>query len=124
MADDTSFEQKIDLLELVDPCTATRNQLRELARKSGEWSGIPFTLEGGPSLIVEATYPWAAIFGADVATAEAEPDDASMAIRNKFYSHWWRCEVLVFQDRDGKVRSYGANATKRLTVRPQPEGNR
>lgn len=95
--------EAIETLEGVDPAATLRNKLRHIAKATEEWAGIPFTLEGGPDLIVEPSYPWASIFDRTPAQAEPRADEEEGRIRSTFYSFAQRCEILVIERPNGKV---------------------
>lgn len=90
----------LEVLEAADPCSATRNELRHIAKRTEMWAGIPFTLERGPHLIVEPSYPLAEVFNRPVVD---QADDQGLTLRSSFHSFWWRCEVVIYQDAVGRV---------------------
>ena len=99
-----SEQEKLDTLNGMDACAATRAVLQEIAMRNGEWAGIPLALEGGPQLIVEKTYPYAQIFN-----QPDEPLPEGVKTINRFYSRRYRCEIYIWREPDGRI-SWGAAA--------------
>jgi hypothetical protein len=75
-----------------------REKLRMLADHVGEWAGIPMPLEGQP-LIIDPKYPCAKVL-----TTEHEPLEEGVKLRNQFYSHRYRGQVLIWQEADGSLQ--------------------
>lgn len=92
-------------LEKLDGHAHLRNQLRELARMRSEWAGIPMPLSS-ERLVIEPRYPYAALskIGAPLEDEDPEP---GWKVRNSFWSTWRRCEVVIFEEADGRItRAY------------------
>lgn len=90
------------LLEAQDTHAALRNKLRIVSELRDEWAGIPMPLEN-ERLVIEPSYPKAAELMAIAFGAEYErADEEGYQLRNKFYSHRRRCDVLVME-KDGRV---------------------
>lgn len=98
----------IELLEELDTFADLRNSLRNIANGTGEWAGIPMPLEGA-RLVVEPRFPHAELLSSLCANVDTEADKkvkgAKIKIRNRWYSHRKRCEIVIFEE-DGKLR-YG-----------------
>lgn len=78
-----------------------RNKLREVARAKSEWAGIPMPLTD-ERLVIEPRYPFAAL---GASKEDDEPRD--WKVRNVFWSSWRRCDVVIFEEADGRItRSY------------------
>lgn len=90
-------KQAFDNLEAHDACAKGRSFLRLLSEKAEEWAGIPLALEG-EELIVEPSYPFASIFKPK---RDTEPVDYK--VRNTFYSRRHRCDVVIFEEADGRI---------------------
>jgi len=93
-------DDRMEVLDRVDPAADFRNTLRHLAESTEEWAGIPFTMEGGPNLIVEPSYPYAKVF-AKPDTDEAVDNDG-WTFRSQFYSHNRRSQIVIME-KDGKI---------------------
>ena len=91
-------------LEAVDGMAAMRNALRHIARKEGEWAGIPMPLEG-QNLVIEPTWLLADKLK-DVFRKPAPEIDITgfegAKIRNTFYS-LRRRQTVVIWEKDGKI---------------------
>lgn len=85
-------------IERADGFAALRNGLRRLAAERGDWSGLPIPIEGLP-LVVEPTYPYAAI---SQIGRENEPEDGP-PVRAVFRSTAKRCDIAILEREDGKV---------------------
>lgn len=69
-----------------------------------EWAGIPMLLEG-ERLVIEPRYPYAKL--SEYGPKEARDDEPGWKVRNTFWSTWRRCEVVVFEEADGRIsRAY------------------
>jgi hypothetical protein len=82
-----------------------RNKLREVAQAKSEWAGIPMPLTD-ERLVIEPRYPFAALanIGDTPEPADTEP---GWKVRSSFYSTWRRCDVVIFQEADGRItRAY------------------
>lgn len=91
----------VETLEKFDNFAGLRNGLRDLAAtREGHWAGIPMPLDD-QKLILSPKYPHAAGLMA-MGAAEPEPAPDDFHVRNKFYSHARRCDVLVFEEK-GKI---------------------
>lgn len=84
------------LLESLDSCAPTRNRLRSLAAKVGEWAGIPLPLDG-EELKIAPGYPFA-----ECMTIKPDNEDAGLKLRNSFYSSRRRCDIYVIEE-NGKI---------------------
>jgi hypothetical protein len=93
------------LLEKLDGHAHLRNKLRQVGRLRSEWAGIPMPLEG-EHLVIEPRYPFAQL--ANVNRPPGEDDGPKdWKVRNVFWSTWRRCDVVIFQEADGRItRSY------------------
>lgn len=96
---------KRELLERIDGHAFLRNKLREVARMRSEWAGLPMPL-ADERLVIEPRYPYAKL-----ANIGDTPDDSDepkgWKVRNTFYSTWRRCDVVIFEEADGRItRSY------------------
>lgn len=94
---------ELALLEKLDGHAHLRNKLRQVARERAEWAGIPMPLDG-ERLVIEPRYPYAAI--SNIGKKEDDgPKD--WKVRNVFWSSWRRCDVVIFEEADGRItRSY------------------
>jgi hypothetical protein len=75
--------------------------VREIAELRDHWAGIPMPIEGAP-LVLCPKYPNAAALseiGRKPTEEEIEPTDR---IRNSFYSHRYRC-VVIIGERAGRI---------------------
>lgn len=91
----------IELIEKLDRFARLRNALREIARETGHWAGIPMPLDGQP-LVVEPRFPTAKIF--EKAPTPEDKEEAEYEITNSFYSAHRRCQILVGRHKPtGKV---------------------
>jgi hypothetical protein len=66
--------------------------LQKLAAVTGEWAGIPVPIEG-ESLVIERTYPFAAILNPPV-----DSSPPTIKVRNCFWSMHRRSEIVVWQE--------------------------
>lgn len=89
---------EVQNMEHFDSHAQMRNMLRTLSSHGDQWAGLPMALEG-TELVIEPRYPLAHIYRQ---TAEPDPDDGKFTIRNQFYSHHRRQEVVVFSE-GGKI---------------------
>ncbi len=87
-------------MERFDSLAYTRNALRTLASKSDMWAGIPMPLGGNVEMVVEPKYALAHLFAKPEQCGPPEPS----RLRNRFYSHHKRGDVVTFNDQDGRVR--------------------
>lgn len=105
MGDHLEYSQSIELLEHHDGMARLRNGLRKMAEETEDWAGIPMPLEG-VRLVVEPTYRYAdRMKAAGMAydpTAPVENDIEGAKVRNVFYSHHWRSQIIVWE-KDGKI---------------------
>jgi hypothetical protein len=107
------------LLEKADGHAHLRNKLREVARMRSEWAGIPMPLEG-ERLVIEPRYPYAGLANIGEKPEPADPE-AGWKVRNTFWSTWRRCEVVIFQEANGRItRAYlpGVGTTWRSSCTP------
>jgi hypothetical protein len=82
----------------------------ELGFKNGEWAGIPIPIEG-IDLVVEPSYPFAKIFHdfqADKRKKKTEEEGShptdGWIVRNIFYSGKLKCDVMVCQTPEGRIK--------------------
>lgn len=75
-----------------------REALRQLAKQTGEWAGIPMPVDG-QRLIIEPTYPYAKL--AEINASKPAEDDGWKE-RNRWYSIRRRC-MLGLYEKDGKI---------------------
>lgn len=92
---------KVAVLEAVDGFAPLRNGLRLIAKERGDWAGIPMPLDG-MRLVIEPKYPNAEKFAAIGAPPE-DPEEATVTIRNRFWSHARRGEIVIYKKDGGKV---------------------
>lgn len=83
----------LETLEELDSFAATRNAIRWMANKAGEWAGIPLPIEG-EDLVVEKSYRFAEALTTTKDATDFKP-------RNQFWSFRRRCDVVVW-DEDGR----------------------
>jgi hypothetical protein len=101
------------LLEACDTHAGLRNALRRVAADRSDWAGIPMPLEG-ERLVVEPTYPKAD--GLMAISAEQEPDGPpTFRVRNEFMSTAKRCDIVVFEEHDGRITHGKVPAIHHLT---------
>lgn len=93
---------KLELLERHDGFAGLRNGLRAFAEKRGDWAGIPMPIEGH-KLIIEPRYPGAAEIS-KIGAEKDEPLPEGVTLRNTFYSHKMRCDIVIWNEPDGKVK--------------------
>jgi len=78
-----------------------RYGLGEIARLRGDWAGIPVPLESA-RLIIEPSFPKAKELSAIGGRELEVGDDDGWRLRNSWYSHRHRCDILIME-RDGKI---------------------
>lgn len=102
----------------MDPFNALRSKLQIVAEERDEWAGFPMPLEG-ERLIVEPSYPYAeAMNRIGAEKPDEEPKDRGWRVRNVFWSTRHRCDVVIFQEADGKVtRAYMPRRSLDLEMR-------
>lgn len=98
------LDPRIQLIERYDAHARARNRLREIARKSGQWAGLPMDLEG-ESMVVHPSYPWAHILNAKRERRIAAHQGGELRVRNYFWSVRHRCYVWIAQRADGQCIS-------------------
>lgn len=91
-------ELGVETLNKADRWSDLRNKLRDLGKGINEWAGVPIPLED-ERLILNPKYPLAHIFKRK--TEDEEPKDYK--VRNIFYSHRRRCDIVVFEEADGRI---------------------
>lgn len=70
-----------------------------------EWAGIPMPLQD-ERLVIEPRYPFAGLSKIGE-KPEAQDSEPGWRVRNSFWSTWRRCEVVIFEEADGRItRSY------------------
>jgi len=84
-------------LERFDAFAGLRTRLGALADLAGEWAGIPMPLDGHP-LVIEPTFPGRSV----LAPPEQEPP-SDVKPRACFWSTYRRCDILIWEDRRGKI---------------------
>jgi hypothetical protein len=100
-------------LEAHDTHAGLRNALRRVAADRSEWAGIPMPLES-ERLVIEPAYPNAA--GLMAIGANPEPEGPpKFKVRNEFNSTRWRCDIVVFEEHDGRIRHGKVPAIHHLT---------
>jgi len=61
----------------------------------------------GERLIIEPTYPWAEALGKQIGKRDMEGEETGeyegWTIANQWYSHRWRCNILVAKSPDGRA---------------------
>lgn len=90
----------VGLLNQLDGHSTLRNTLRSLARRRGEWAGIPMPLDG-ERLVVEPRYPNADKLMA-IGAPKEEHDDGFRPI-NQWYSARERCDILMMRTPQGGI---------------------
>lgn len=93
---------KIATIERFDPRAGLRNALRHVAEEKGQWAGIPMPIEEIP-LIIEPNYPNGQEL-AKIGQTDKEPLPDGIAERNTFYSHHARCDIVIWNEPDGRIR--------------------
>lgn len=84
----------------------TRLQLGAIARKAGEWAGIPMSLEN-ERLVVHPSYRWAHI----IEKPPPGKGSGTLKVRNFFWSKRFRVYVHVCEREDGKCVAIPALGT-------------
>lgn len=98
------------LLRHLDPYAGLRLGLHKIAQERGDWAGIPIPMnaEDNLPLVIEPSYPMAEFlmtqFGRTPPSGGAAERANDIEIRNIFWSRKWRCDIVMFTDRDGKVK--------------------
>lgn len=94
------------VLEAVDGFAPLRNGLRQLAAERGDWAGYPIPLQDLP-LTVEPNFPNAEKM-MEIGRPQQEIDDDLQGARlvNRFYSRRRRCDIYIWETKDGK-RDWG-----------------
>lgn len=85
-----------------------RNALRKIAEQRADWAGIPMPLDD-QKLVIEPRYPMAELLMQMGGSLIEEPQGDGVPkeekqIRSSFWSTHLRCEVVIMQQSDGKVR--------------------
>lgn len=95
------------LLRQLDPYAALRADLHQVAQERGDWAGIPIPMNeaDGLPLVIEPSYPMAEML-MQIGRKKPKADEPAgdFEIVNSFWSRTWRCEIVMFKDRDGRVR--------------------
>lgn len=91
----------LELLDRFDKWSNSRNRLRNIAQKAGEWAGIPMPIEG-EELVVHPSYAFAGIVSPKRQSSEEQLTSDGYRIRNIFWSWRWRCKIAIVE-KDGKV---------------------
>ena len=73
----------------------------KLSQHVNEWCGLPIQIQG-ETLILEPRHPAAKVYQ----SFAPKPEDEGEKIINTFYSHRDRCDVVIWEERDGK-RDWG-----------------
>jgi hypothetical protein len=84
---------------MLDNFAPMRDALASIANMTDEWAGIPMPIEG-ERLVIEPSYPWAAILSRRDDDSPSEDD--GWRLRNGWYSRHHRCDILLME-RDGKL---------------------
>jgi hypothetical protein len=93
-------------LRAADSHRTLRDRISELAKKRGEWAGVPMPLDG-ERLVIEPRYPFAkALMGANRPHQPGELEREGAKQRNAFYSTHRRCEIVVVEKPNGRI-TYG-----------------
>jgi hypothetical protein len=88
-------------LEKFDDWAHARNALRQLSSLRDQWAGLPMPLEDA-DLIVDPKYPLAHVYKKPELVG---PPEESLKIRNSFYSHHKRSEIVAYTDGKSRVRA-------------------
>jgi hypothetical protein len=88
-------------LERLDGFAPLRNGLGRLSAKIAEWAGIPMPLDDA-RLVVEPRYPNAETL-MSLGKPPAADDAGGATLRNVFYSRHRRCDVMIWNERDGRL---------------------
>lgn len=88
------------LIEKFDQHAQHRNKLRVLAKRAGEWAGLPMGLEG-QKLVVHPSYRWAHVFNPEPQTRAQARGSSDIRVRNVLWSKRFRCDVVIYQRPDG-----------------------
>lgn len=89
----------------MDKFSTLRDKLQEVAADREEWAGFPMPLEG-ERLIIEPSYPYAEALST-INADKSDPNDRDWQVRNTFWSTRHRCDVVIFQEANGKItRAY------------------
>jgi hypothetical protein len=97
---DRAGSVEFENLERMDSLSGTRNALRELAAKADMWAGIPLPLEG-TELVMEPKYALANVLNGK----PKDTDEPPFKVRNRFYSHQKRGDIITFLDEEtGRVK--------------------
>lgn len=120
-ADNLSDAELFKLLEDYDDCSGLRNALMWIAKKRGDWAGIPMPVKD-LSLVLDEKFPYAkGLIEQGLASSEAQSEkelaDRGVKIRNQFYSWRYRTTITVFE-RNGKIdfRAEAYNSRARLEM--------
>jgi hypothetical protein len=87
-------------LERFDSHAQVRNNLRSLASLRDQWCGLPMPLEDS-DLTVDPRYPLAHVFKPKEQVTDEY--DTACKMRNTFYSHHKRRDILIWSEADGKI---------------------
>ena len=85
------------LLEPFDGFAGVRNSLRQIAKMTDEFAGIPVPVDG-QRLIIDPSYKWAEALGN---IEKSDDPDPAIKVRNHWYSKRRRCRIYVLEV-DGK----------------------
>lgn len=97
---DSERRHGLDLVEKFDGYAGLRNALRSISEQRGDWAGIPMPIEG-EKLIINPKFPMAAEL-AEIGAPKPAETPSNIKIRNTFYSHRMRCDIMIGED-DGKI---------------------
>lgn len=81
-----------------------------MSEHAGEYAGLPIGIEG-EDLVIDPSYRWAHVFAK--ATSAVEPD-AGAKLRNRFWSNWKRCTIIVGEF-EGEIGFYPEPGIHHLT---------
>lgn len=90
---------ELNLLNNHDRFSNVRNALAQISGERDEYAGIPMPIEG-ERLVISERFDFAKALSA-INHKEEEDDQKARSI---FYSVHKRCDIVTFEDKDGKVR--------------------
>ena len=101
---------EVQNLRRFDPYAQLRGQIGVMAEMRDEWAGIPMPLDDFP-LVVEPKFPRAAALMAFGRAAQEQGEEDAKPqpkILNRFYSARRRCDIVIWQEPDGR-REWGVH---------------